>query len=53
MLELDPSSTAREGLNADQTTCFPEDRLVPQELLDTMFTPFAQSPIGGFGYGWI
>lgn len=29
------------------------ERLISQELLDVMFTPFARSPIGDFGYGWI
>jgi CubicO group peptidase (beta-lactamase class C family) len=29
------------------------ERLVPQKLLDMMFTPFESSPIGEFGYGWI
>ena len=29
------------------------ERLIPQKLLDKMFTPYASSPIGDFGYGWI
>ena len=29
------------------------EQLVPQALLDRMFTPFATSSLGGFGYGWI
>jgi CubicO group peptidase (beta-lactamase class C family) len=28
------------------------EKLVSQELLDTMFTPFASNPLGGYGYGW-
>jgi CubicO group peptidase (beta-lactamase class C family) len=28
------------------------EALVPQELLYRMFTPFADTPIGGYGYGW-
>lgn len=29
------------------------EQLVPQALLEEMFTPFAATPIGGYGYGWI
>ena len=29
------------------------ERLIPQALRDKMFTPYAGSPIGDFGYGWI
>jgi CubicO group peptidase (beta-lactamase class C family) len=28
------------------------EQLVPQESLDAMFTPYASSPIGDYGYGW-
>jgi len=28
------------------------DRLIPKELLDVMFSPYVNSPIGDYGYGW-
>jgi CubicO group peptidase (beta-lactamase class C family) len=29
------------------------ERLVPQALLDEMFRPAVDTPLGGYGYGWI
>ena len=28
------------------------EQLVSQERLEAMFTPYASTPIGGYGYGW-
>lgn len=44
-------STVEDLLRWDQALY--SEGLVPQALLDAMFSPFAESPIGRFGYGWI